>query len=250
MLILAAFFGQAIGTAAYPFLARLAAENKLEQMNDLLNRTLKYLALVIPFAALMIVLRTEIVSILFERGQFDVRATRQTAAALQYLMLGAGAFAVQTVVVRGYYAMQDTLFPAIYSTLAVVVSIPLYYAGMQIMGIRGVAMAMSFSATLQVLLLYIIWNRRTKNPQSRSVYLFYLQVIGISIALGIILHWVLQLLLSVVGGHSLWSNLSRVVLTGVVFTVLLTLMAHLLRIEPLQVGLQKLKQALFKKRTA
>lgn len=54
-------------------------------------------------------------------------------------MIGAFAFAAQTLVVRGYYAVQNTLFPALYGTAAVLLSIPVYTVGMLKMGARGVA---------------------------------------------------------------------------------------------------------------
>jgi putative peptidoglycan lipid II flippase len=75
MLIPVAIFGQAIGTAAYPFMARLAAEEKMEEMNNLLNNTLRYLALVIPVSVLLMVLKNEVVRIIYQRGQFDASAT-------------------------------------------------------------------------------------------------------------------------------------------------------------------------------
>ena len=248
MLILAAFFGQAIGTAAYPFLARLVAENQLAEMNRLLNNTLKYLALIIPFAVLLMVLRYEVVMILFQRGQFDEAATRQTAAALQYLLIGAGAFAVQTVVVRGYYAMQDTLFPAIYSTLAVLLSLPLYFFGMRIMGIRGVALAISLAAVFQVLILYILWNRRTQNPDSRTVYKFYLQSIAVSIGLGFVLHGFRNLLAAYIDIQTFWNALAVVIPTGLLFMGLLALTAYVFRIEAFIDGLQRLKSVFVKGR--
>ncbi len=80
-------------------------------MNDLLNTTLKYLSIVIPFSVLFIVLRHETVLMLFQRGKFDAHATRITADSLLFLLTGAFAFAAQTVVVRGYYAVQNTIFP-------------------------------------------------------------------------------------------------------------------------------------------
>ena len=61
MFIMVGLFGQAVGTAAYPFMARLAAENRLEEMNRLLNDTLRGLSAVVPFSALAMVLRHEIV---------------------------------------------------------------------------------------------------------------------------------------------------------------------------------------------
>lgn len=241
MLILAALFGQAIGMAAFPFMARLVAENRLAEMNRLLNTTLTYLALVIPFAVLMMVLRYEVVVILFQRGQFDAGATRQTALALQYLLVGAGAFAVQTVVVRGYYAMQDTLFPAIYSTIAVIFSIPMYLVGMQTMGIKGVALAISLSAILQVLLLYMIWNKRTDNIESRGVYIFYLQMIGISLAIGFLLYGTRILLIDRIETHTFWTSLTVSAITASLCLCLIMLAAYLFRIKALTEGLQRLK---------
>ncbi len=187
MFILVGLLGQAVGTASFPYMARLAAENQIQEMNRLLNRTLKYLSLIIPFSMLLMVLRHEVVQILFERGRFDAAATAQTSGILVYLMIGAVAFAAQTVVVRGYYAIQNTLFPAIYSTIGVIISLPLYMLGMKLMGAGGVALAISISAILQVILLYLLWNRKSINPESREVYMGYVKMLLITLPAGLIL---------------------------------------------------------------
>jgi len=137
MLILVGIFGQAVGTASYPFMARLAAENRMDELNRLLNRTLRYLALVIPFSALLMVLSPEVVRILFQRGRFDPAATRITAEVLVWFLAGAFAFAAYTVVVRGYFATRDTLFPAVFGTVAVLASLPLYPLGIALMGLKA-----------------------------------------------------------------------------------------------------------------
>jgi len=189
MLLLVAFFGQAVGVASYPFMARLVAEEKMQQLNDLLNNTLRYLSLVIPISVLFMVLRKEVILILFQRGEFDAAATGQTAAVLLFMLVGSFAFAANTIVPRAYYATQDTLFPAIYGTAAVLVSIPLYWLGLNIMGTLGVALAASLSAIMQVLVLYFLWNRRHRNPGSRPVYRLYLKMIAFSIPFGLFLEW-------------------------------------------------------------
>jgi putative peptidoglycan lipid II flippase len=149
-----AFFGQAVGVASYPFMARLVAENKLQEMNQLLNNTLKYLSLIIPISVLLMVLRRDVIFIIFQRGEFDAAATAHTSMVLVYLLIGAFAVAANTIVPRAYYALQDTLFPAIYGTVAVLISIPLYLMGLKLMGTQGVALAVSLSAILQVVFLY------------------------------------------------------------------------------------------------
>jgi putative peptidoglycan lipid II flippase len=190
-LMLVAFFGQAAGVASFPFMARLAAEGKLSEMNSLLNTTLRYLSLVIPFSVFLIVLRHETVLILFQRGRFDPEATRVTTEALAFMLIGACGFSAQTIVVRGYYAVQNTLFPAIYGTLAVILSVPLYWFGMKAWGIRGVAVAVSVSVIFQSALLYALWNLRCRNPEGNAVFMFYLKVLVVSLPIGGIL-WLLR----------------------------------------------------------
>jgi len=176
MLILVGVFGQAVGTASFPYMARLAAENNLGDLNRLLNRTLRYLALVIPVAALLMVLSPEVVRILFQRGRFDPAAARVTADVLVWFLAGAVAFAAYTVVVRGYFATRNTLFPALFGTVAVLVCIPLYPLGILLMGVEGVALAVSISGTLQAAALFVLWSRRSGNAGQGEIFRFYLKI--------------------------------------------------------------------------
>ena len=231
MLMLVGLFGQAVGVASFPFMARLAAEGRLGEMNRLLNQTLRYLALVIPLCALFMVLRNEMVVVIFQRGRFDAQATALTASILPYLMIGAFAFAAQTVVVRGFYAVQNTIFPAVFGTIAVALSIPLYVYGMHAMGVRGVALAVSLAALIQITLIYAVWNRRTQNHESRIVYGFVLKMAGLSLCLGVVLEGFRRMFLSGPQMSGFFGSLMSCIVVGSVFGLILLVAAHLLRIE-------------------
>jgi putative peptidoglycan lipid II flippase len=231
-LILVGLFGQAVGVASFPFLARLIAEGKMQEMNALLNDTLRrYISLVIPCSALMMVLSHEIVLLLFQRGRFDAVATDRTAEVLVCLLIGAFAFAAQTVVVRGYYAIQNTIFPALFGTLAVLVSIPIYWFGMNQLGLKGVALAISASALLQSTLLYALWNRGSHNVGSRRVYRFLLKIISLSAALGILFHWIRGILLQSMDASTFFGSLLICLILGSAFLASFTLTGYLLRIS-------------------
>ena len=242
MLVMVAFFGQAVGMASFPFMARLAAEKNMLEMNRLLNTTLKYLSLVIPFSMLMIVLRHEVIIILFQRGRFDAAATALTARVLVFLMVGAFAFAAQTVVVRGFYAVQNTVLPALFGTLAVVLSIPLYIQGMRVMGASGVALAISLSAFLQVLILFVIWNRHSRNPESRGVYLAFAKMFLFSLPVGLVLHRLRNALAAGIDGSTLWGSFMIAGLTGLVFLAILVAGGYVLNIEEVKLGLNRMVQ--------
>jgi putative peptidoglycan lipid II flippase len=234
LLIPVGLFGQAVGVASFPFMARLFAENKMQQMNTLLNNSLRYLSLVIPFSVVLMVLRYEVVQILFERGRFDADATALTAHILMFLLPGAFALSAYTVVVRGYHAMQNTLFPAIFGTVAVVLSLPLYWYGLKLIGAGGIALAISLSSVFQVVLLYALWNRRSDNFESKAVYRFYIKIIAISAAIGIVMEWLRTRLLSGIGADTFAGSVTVCIVIGLAFTAVLLAAGHVFKIREIR----------------
>ena len=231
MLMLVGLFGQAAGVASYPFMARLAAEGRTAEMNRLLNATLRFLLLVIPLSALFMVLREEVVRALFQRGAFDADDARRTAEVLVWLLAGAAAFAAQTVVVRGFYATQNTLFPAVFGTAAVVLSLPVYLAGIHWMGAGGVALAVALSATLQVWLLFCIWNRRSGNVGGKSVYVAFFRMLALALLVGPALEMLRRRALDWIDTESLLGSLGMCAGIGAAFLLLAIPLGRLLGIE-------------------
>jgi putative peptidoglycan lipid II flippase len=232
MLMLVAFFGQAVGVASYPFLARLAAEQRLDEMNRMFNTLLRHLAtLVIPASVLMMVLRHEIVRVLFERKAFHPEDTRMTALALGGLLVGAVAISAQTVVNRGFYAMQNTLLPAVYGTIAVIVSLPIYWIGLKTYGLFGVALAISISAIIQVVVLFAAWNRRSQNTESAQVYGTFAKSALAGIPLGGMLWLSRHLLLQWIDPTSFYGSAGIIAATTALFIGCLALGGWLFKVE-------------------
>jgi putative peptidoglycan lipid II flippase len=215
-------------------MSRLVAEGRLEEMNRLMNRTLRYLALVIPFSVLLIVLRHEVVFILFQRGRFDAAATTLTSHLLPFLLLGAFPFSAQTVVVRGYYATQNTLFPALFGTGAVLLSIPFYILSMDRLGAAGVALGVSISALLQVIVLYALWNRHSKNQEGQEVYGFVVKITLFSILLGVVLEMFKKVALAWIDPWALSGAFMTCLATGLLFSLLLFLAGRFAGMEEIR----------------
>ena len=244
--ILVGLFGQAVGTASYPFLSRLATEGRMIEMNRLLNRTVRALSIVIPFSVFLMVIRHEAVFVLFQRGRFDAEATALTAHLLPFLLLGAFAFSAQTIVVRGYYALQNTLFPALLGTAAVLLSIPVFLLGMQRLGASGVALGVSISAFMQVTLLYICWNRRTQNKNSSQVYGAVFKMMLLSIFLGFLLEAIRRIAFSGPGAATFSGALLACFGLGVLFLCLLYVLCRIMKmadiLEIFEKPLQQLRK--------
>ncbi len=250
MFILVGIFGQAAGVASFPFLSQLIAQNNIKEVNQILNHTLcRYIALVIPFSILMIILRVEIVRILFQRGEFSIHSTQLTAQALAFLLIGTFAFAAQTIIVRGYYATQNTLFPSIFTTLAVLTTLPLYWLGLTYYGISGVAMSVSLAAILQSSLLYYLWNRKTNNQQAKSVYLAFLKIIIVSLLVGGIVYFIKESYLSVaLTDLTLFHAFSTCLIAGLIYIVLLLIISFYVPIIEIKKPYQYLFNKVIKKK--
>lgn len=106
--------GQALGIAAFPTLSTLAAKEAYGEMRSIISGSLRLLLFLgMPVTFLLMVLRTPIVSALFERGLFDERSTDLVASALLLMSLGLVALLLLEVIARSFYALNDTLTPVL-----------------------------------------------------------------------------------------------------------------------------------------
>ena len=231
MLILVGFFGQAVGVASYPFMAQLAVQGRIGELNETINKVLRYLSVVVPVSVLVAVLRHEIVRVLFQRGQFGAVDTQMTALTLACLMVGAIAFVSQTVVNRGFYATQNTLLPAVFGTLAVMASLPVYWAGLKLLGVAGVGLAISTSALIQTILLFAVWNRRSDNQGAATVYRAYAKAAVAGLAMGVLIYPAHRALRLYIDTPTLWTDLVIIGSVSAVFVLLTGLWGRFFEIE-------------------
>ena len=85
---------------------------------------------------------------------------------------------------RGFYALENTLFPALVSTLCMLAGLPVIYGCMKILGVNGVALGLSVTVMVSAFALFESWSRKTQNPGKKQVYLFLTRLILASLVLG------------------------------------------------------------------
>lgn len=119
-----AIFGMSMALAAFPTLSEFWAKSELKLFTAQFTRTLTTTAyLCLPVAAMMIAVPDEIIRIVFERGNFTEASTALTAPLLQALAIGILGWSLAPVVMRGFYATQQTVVPIVIGTVATVVFI-------------------------------------------------------------------------------------------------------------------------------
>ncbi len=149
-----ALFGIALGTAALPSLSKQAANNDLEAMRATFTHAIQLVLFIsIPAMVGLMVLGRPIIQLLFERGAFGPDATLATSQALFFYCLGLWAVASVRIVVAVYYAMQDTVTPVKIAAISISANIVLGAILMGPMGPNGLALALSLSSILNLILL-------------------------------------------------------------------------------------------------
>jgi len=167
MLMPQALIAQSTAIAVLPTFSEQAARGALGDLRLTLARTLRgVLFLALPASLGLMLLRTPIVAMLFQRGAFTAQSTELVSWALLWYAVGLPAHALLEVVVRAFFALKDTLRPVLVSLLAmglnIVLSLTLTSAfarlGWQPVG--GLALANSLATAVEAMVLIVLIRRR------------------------------------------------------------------------------------------
>jgi putative peptidoglycan lipid II flippase len=182
--------GVPLGVVIFPSMARELALGAEERYLALLTRALRLLLFVmLPIAALLAVLRRQVVAILFPG--FDPGAVDLTANALLFFLVGLAAHALIAVLARAFYARQDTRTPVAAAILAVVVNVSLAVVLVGPMGVAGLAFAIAIGAWVEALVLLGMLRARLPRLELGSLVRVSLEaglgsLVAGAVALGIV----------------------------------------------------------------
>ncbi len=148
-----------IGNTLLPYFSKKAVEGQhklYEYLHKVLGGVLAILSIV---AVLLIFLSKFIIEILFERGSFTPNDTEQVYV-IQQMFLIQLPFYISAIVMNKYLtAINRNNFLVISSLASLILNIIFNYILIQIMGVKGIALATSFIYLGNALLIYIYIRR-------------------------------------------------------------------------------------------
>jgi putative peptidoglycan lipid II flippase len=217
--------GQAIGVASFPVMAHLFSEKRFEELDRILSGTLKGLILLLtPMAALTIAQSVPLVHLIYSHTRLTEADFLATAGTLVWFSVGMFAWGAQNILARAFYAMRDTITPAVVGTLLTFANIPVYWLLVRRAQHIGLAMASSIGITVYTIILFALLLRRTHGAGARGLVGFFGKVLLASVAAGAA-SWKI---VSLMGEHFSWVHFSGAFLdlcvaslAGLVLTVLL-----------------------------
>lgn len=219
MIMPQAVIAQAIAIAALPTFSAQVARGEFQALRATLATTVRGLVfLSLPASLGLILLRKPIVALLFERGFFTAESTNLVAWALLWYAAGLLGHALLEVIVRGFYANQDTRTPVFIGAGAMALNIGLSLllsslftrAGWPPHG--GLALANSIATGIEATVLLWLMNRKLQGLEFARIRRGLLGIVIASGEMAVVL--VVWLRLTV--GYSAWIRGGIGVLLGLV----------------------------------
>lgn len=167
MLMAQAAIAQSVAIAAMPTFSSQHALGKRDEMRAALAASLRGVILLSTPASLgLMLLRNPLVSLLYERGEFDARSVQIVSWALLWYAAGLLGHAIMEVLTRAFYAQQDTRTPVVIGTIAmglnVVFSIAfsIWFESLGWMSLGGLAFANSLATAIEAAALFLHMRKR------------------------------------------------------------------------------------------
>jgi len=157
VIALGSFVIQGPSVVLGPYLSEYAAAGQMAEFRRTTARAIRMvLAVTVPVAVMISLLRIPIVELLLQRGAFDSRATAGTASVLLGMLIGMIAMVNVIILLRALHARRDIIGAAIIGGLGALSYFCLSGVLSKWLGLSGIVFA--FVATWYLLLAVAIWR--------------------------------------------------------------------------------------------
>lgn len=183
-------FGIAIGTSLLPYLTKLWAKNKTDDVYKVQHQSLLLvLFLNIPAAFGLIVLAQPIIDLIYGRGSFTAQDVSNTYKVLQAYALGLPAYVCSKIFLSTFYSLGDTKTPFKIAGLAVLSNFTFNIILMNYIGFIGLALATSITAYIQTILLAYILTKHKHLQFQKGLWIQLGKILILGLIMGCAVHF-------------------------------------------------------------
>lgn len=150
-----------VTSVIFPKFANLYSTKNWDEFKNLLDKSIKtVLFFLVPVAVVFIALGTEFIDLIYGWGKFTDKNVIMAGTITALYAAGVLAHAVKEIVDRAFYAIQDTVRPAINGVIIMVVNIIASLIFIRFWGIYGVPTAYTVSLIVGAIVIVIMLGRK------------------------------------------------------------------------------------------
>jgi putative peptidoglycan lipid II flippase len=191
----------AISFVVYPFLSDWAARGEKDKLADSLVAMTRVMAFIfVPISVAMMFMARPIITIVYEHGEMTSAAAGRSALALFCYAPGLLFFALETSIMKWYFALQDTKTPNYWGAAMAGLNIVMGYIGVMWLWPAGyisatgalatVALALTLSKTTKVIILFALLRKRIGYIDKRAVLVFVAKLALAAGLMGIVIYMI------------------------------------------------------------
>lgn len=216
-------------TVIFPIISKSAASGDIVKLKDELRQVINtVLMITLPATVIVLTLSDNIVSVLFERGQFGTDATKITSEVLFFYSLGLAFAGLRLVLIKVFYSLQDTITVVKCAIVASITNIILNFVLIGPLAHKGLALATSLSSVVLVILLSIALKRRVGGGFYQGQPGFFIKMGVASLLMWFCLHFTESLF---VDDDFLMNDISVLTILGVLGMVIYLVSLRVMRVE-------------------
>src|SRR4051794_2137913 len=156
-------FSVAVATVTFPTLARFAARQELQTLRATMSNGMRQiLLLLIPAAAIILVLSVPITRLVYQRGEFDASQTHLVAQALFWFAFSLPFNGLYLLLTRTFFSLQRPWIPTAVAGSNLVVDIIFSFAFYSPFGVGGVVAATVIATISSVVAQAVILRRQLR----------------------------------------------------------------------------------------
>ncbi len=188
----------------------------------------RILYLVIPMSIFMIALRAQIVRLVLGTGAFDWQDTVLTADALGFFCLSLFAQGLIPLLVRAFYAFQNTKIPVIVSLVAMGINILGSILLAPRFGVVGLVLAFSLASIIQVILLLVILRQKIGHLDERKIIISIVKIVTATVGAILFLQMTKYMVANVVDMRTFVGVLTQFLSAGIIGSLVYVLLSWML----------------------
>ena len=195
------FFGVPISQASLSFLSEESAGENRAKFNRLLLQSLNQIAFfAMPASVLLLILRVPIIRLIFGTYNFPWKTTVLTGKVVAIIAISITAQAMVQLLVRAFHALKDTKTPFLITISTVAIYLLTAYLAVYEfnLGVLGLALAISLTAFVELILFVILLNRKIACFNSKEFWWSQSKMLGASFFMAVFLYLPFKILDEVV----------------------------------------------------
>lgn len=208
-------FSTSLMQIIYSTMTKAYMRGDKKEFKDIVEKQTKMILMfIVPCFIVLFIFSTEIISILFVRGNYTQDNAAIAGAILKGYALGLPVYVLRDICMYVYYSAKNSKFPSFVTGASVFINVGLNLILSRALGIMGVAYATSLAAVFSLIVLAVFMKQKVAYVELISWHNLLIVLISASVS------WVVALKLrGLLASYSVWFNIIAFIIIFAVFWV-------------------------------